>query len=507
MTDTGQNQEPEKQPRVRVRMYRQGLGDCFLVTFYTGERPVHALIDCGTLGTDGTVTMAAVVADIVRETGGVPDAVDGGRAAAGGEGGPGAEQRRPGRLDLLVATHEHKDHVSGFNTERDSFETLLPVDHVWAAWTEDGNDPLAREVEKHKGDVLQSVAQATHALAASHAAAPAERETVETLRSGMRELLGFFGDLPHDAGEAIGLGFAKGVQDAMSFITRREGAEVRFLSPGTVLQEAWLPGVRVYVLGPPRDRKKLGNMGGHGSSELYGMAAQLGTSLGFGAAAKTYDAYRAELSPEAADAFQQQLPFEPRFRVEQEDQKACGEHFANYYDPDAAWRRIDLDWLNGSGELALQLDSLTNNTSLALAFELVDDGTVLLFPGDAQVGNWLSWHDQGYRVDKKEVTAADLLARTVFYKVGHHASHNATVTGKGLELMVRQDLMAAIPVDRAVALRKHPKWMMPADALYARLVEKTRGRVIRSDTGWPENHPPDDPRIAIHDLHIDFKIY
>src|SRR5215210_5889757 len=110
MSDTGQNQEPERQPRVRVRMYRQGLGDCFLVTFYTGERPVHALIDCGTLGTSGGVTMAQVVADIIATT-----------------KGPGEAK---GRLDLLVATHEHKDHVSGFNTERDAFKDQLTVDHV-----------------------------------------------------------------------------------------------------------------------------------------------------------------------------------------------------------------------------------------------------------------------------------------------------------------------------------------------------------------------------------------
>jgi hypothetical protein len=150
----------------------------------------------------------------------------------------------------------------------------------------------------------------------------------------------------------------------------------------------------------------------------------------------------------------------------------------------------------------------------------VDDGTVLLFPGDAQVGNWLSWHDQGYKVDKKVVKAADLLARTVFYKVGHHASHNATVDEKGLELMTRDDLMAAIPVDRAVALRKHPRWMMPADALYARLVEKTHGRVLRSDTGFPEPErrpasigeaewkiTQETAPIVIDRLYIDFNIY
>jgi hypothetical protein len=47
-----------------------------------------------------------------------------------------------------------------------------------------------------------------------------------------------------------------------------------------------------------------------------------------------------------------------------------------------------------AGRLALQLDSDTNNTSLVLAFELGKSGRVLLFPGDAQVGNWLSWHKE-----------------------------------------------------------------------------------------------------------------
>ena len=36
--------------RVRVRMYRQGLGDCFLLTFGEGAAARHALIDCGSLG-------------------------------------------------------------------------------------------------------------------------------------------------------------------------------------------------------------------------------------------------------------------------------------------------------------------------------------------------------------------------------------------------------------------------------------------------------------------------
>src|SRR6266478_4622770 len=33
--------------RVRIRMYRVGLGDCFLLTFFTEAKTRHMLIDCG----------------------------------------------------------------------------------------------------------------------------------------------------------------------------------------------------------------------------------------------------------------------------------------------------------------------------------------------------------------------------------------------------------------------------------------------------------------------------
>src|SRR5207302_1593020 len=100
--------------------------------------------------------------------------------------------------------------------------------------------------------------------------------------------------------------------------------------------------------------------------------------------------------------------------------------------PQIHWRRIDEDWLGASGEVALQLDSDTNNTSLVLAIEVAEDGGVILLTGDAQVGNWLSWSEVAFYVPSSKggtrtVTADDLLARTVLYKVGHHGSHNATL--------------------------------------------------------------------------------
>jgi hypothetical protein len=61
----------------------------------------------------------------------------------------------------------------------------------------------------------------------------------------------------------------------------------------------------------------------------------------------------------------------------------------SYLDPRDAWRRIDQRALDSLPTLALQMDNYIHNTSLALAFEFQDtEKDVLLFPGDAQVGNW-----------------------------------------------------------------------------------------------------------------------
>jgi hypothetical protein len=155
---------------------------------------------------------------------------------------------------------------------------------------------------------------------------------------------------------------------------------------------------------------------------------------------------------------------------------------------------------------------------VALAIELKDDNRVLLLPADAQLGNWQSWEKLTFIISETggqahEVTSSDLLKRTVFYKVGHHASHNATLKENGLEAMEREDLLAMIPVDGSVA--KNKKWQMPAPALYRRLLDKTRGRVLRSDTGWPEDKPGNltdaewqkvrnDENIIIEDLYIDY---
>jgi hypothetical protein len=146
------------------------------------------------------------------------------------------------------------------------------------------------------------------------------------------------------------------------------------------------------------------------------------------------------------------------------------------------WRRIDEDWLNAASQLALALDNDTNNTSLVLAFEL-SDGQVLLFPGDAQAGNWLSWGNVRWLEGEHARSGRELLRQVVVYKVGHHGSHNATLAAQGLELMERDELVVLLPVDELQAQRK--RWAMPFGPLYERLLAKTKGRVLRADQGVP----------------------
>jgi len=88
-----------------------------------------------------------------------------------------------------------------------------------------------------------------------------------------------------------------------------------------------------------------------------------------------------------------------------------------------------------------------------------------------------------WTVEGKRVAGPDLLHRTIFYKVGHHGSHNATLKEHGLEEMDAIEL-AFVPVDHAMAVKK--RWgRMPFPELMDRLEEKTHGNVVRIDTDLP----------------------
>jgi hypothetical protein len=400
-------------------MYCQGLGDCFLLSFRNGGTiSGHMLIDCGVLNPDFSKLRDAV-GDIATTTG--------------------------GKIDVVVVTHEHWDHISGFSQARDLLNKVVFSD-VWMAWTEDPEDPegvqLHRRYDKIK-NTLDLVAKA-------------EGNPCSAM---VQSVLGFSG---WDSGR---MGFSNSTREAMDYVRARmtNSGKGRYCRPGESLTP-FGPGVRFHVLGPPRGKllRKKDPIVGSGETYEFALAS---VSLGDLSQRTTLD-----------------YPFKSICKLHSTGLPSNSNLpalLACYNSTTEDWRRIDGDWLNGSTELALQMDSYTNNTSLALAIEL-HGGDVLLFPGDAQVGNWQSWREVTW--DQPGITTRELLGRTVLYKASHHASHNGTLRTGGLELM--QNLqMVLVPTDEEFALTRNPKgmWQMPAMALYSALDEKSHHHVKRSD--------------------------
>jgi hypothetical protein len=431
--------------KLRVRMYRQGLGDCFLLTCSDGDKTSHSLIDCGVLkGTADAEKRMQDVAQSVHDTTG-------------------------GHLDRLVVTHEHWDHLSGFLQAGAIYDTL-EVGEVWLAWTEDPQDELANELRARKQKRLNGL------VAAATLVQGPETPLAQRTALQLDALLGFQGDL--------GAAATKTTSAALEWVKGRQ-APIKYLRPGDQFFDLpGLPGIRVYVLGPPHDSRLIKQSDpSKAHPEVYELAAADGSHQGFLEAAEAL----------AEDEEPGAQPFDGFFRVEEKDARNDNELWKKYFAKGNAWRRIDHDWLGYAGALALQLDSDTNNTSLVLAFELTSGGDVVLFPGDAQVGNWLSWESLEWQFPEgtatRTVKSDELLARTVLYKVGHHGSHNATLREKGLELMASSELAAMVPVNRVTA--KKMNWLMPFPPLLARLVEKTHGRVMDAERGLDDSTPQD----------------
>lgn len=475
----------DENPKLRVRMYRQGLGDCYLLTFFNvksenngieTEKDVHMLIDCGTLaaGVSG-VTLNQVIDDILEVT--------------------------KNQLDLLVVTHEHWDHVSGFSGKKTEKWKKLTVSNVWVAWTENPDDMLARDISKYKDDLLVASKFAVQILSNNQSLYEPEKQAIQSSASAIRELLRFELGMDQETSwnDLKKAGVGGDVNRAMRFASERAGWPPTFLEPGSVYSPAWLYGWRFYVMGPPRDPTDLRKEGGTKPEDnIYQdhhlQAAHLSVNADYFGSTLSMDQYRKGLSTEARQKFDAGMPFDARFRVGKSKRSAY-KRLRKAYERDD-WRCIDYDWLASAEDFALQLDNITNNTSVVLAIECVEDERVLLFPGDAQLGNWESWDKLAFKNEGEETIlpkkTKDLLHQTVFYKVGHHASHNATMKVNGLDEMGtpggRPDLVAVISVDSGAASKKGAEdahWNMPAPALYKALLEKTKGRVLRSDVGWP----------------------
>jgi len=348
--------------KVTLFSYQVGFGDCFLLRFHYPDRDRHALIDFGSTGKPKHAEkdhMAKVARDIAARCG--------------------------GRLEVVVATHRHADHISGFATDPDGdgpgdIIAGLAIDYVVQPWTEApdaAKDSIGPEISSPQAFTSRRMALAAMHETSRHALAMLDDGSLHRVPKAIREELEFIG--------RDNLSNLSAVENLMRLGRRRFYAWHGMDLP----LHRVLPGVKTHVLGPPtlRQTDTIRKQRSEDEDEFWHLAP-LRLSGARAAVAE-------------GEALFPGHPTEPGNRL-----AAQWRWFAN---------RVEQVQAEQVLSLVRALDKQMNNTSLILLFEV--GGKSLLFPGDAQIENW-RYALQSPMAEK--LTAVDL------YKVGHHGSLNAT---------------------------------------------------------------------------------
>jgi beta-lactamase superfamily II metal-dependent hydrolase len=374
--------------QIRVRMYRVGFGDCFLVSVpvanpsAAAEAHAHILIDCGVHSRGDIGTIAKAVDDIVSETG--------------------------GKLSLIIATHAHQDHISGFDRCAAQFSRLA-IGQVWLPWTWDPKD--ARAVKLQKTHAAVTAQLAAHFAALGATASLEATAAVENL-----------------VGNAHALALLK-----QGF----SGGRVRYVKAGDQFSasKSGIPGVSAKILGPPQSEEFL--------AQMNPPAGQRYLAAGPSGSAEWTNVLR---------------PFVSRWCAARDATDMSGLRLTRHDERQLQTQAASLE------ALAFALDQARNNESVVAL--LVVRNRYLLFPGDAQYGNWRWWLENE--------NPESILPEICFFKVAHHGSVNATPK-TALEQMSEGKFAAM------VSTQSVPWKSIPRVPLMARLSERTKGKIVRSD--------------------------
>ena len=349
-------------------MYQVGFGDCFLFSFRyarklpDGRHERHMLVDFGSsrapVAWGGKVSeRLSAVADSIRTVTG-------------------------GRLDVLVATHRHKDHVSGFADANVAavIEALAPA-HVVRPWTDDPTEPADATTP---GAVFRQHLAHADAIATAVAQASIDDQRFAPL-------------LP-----AVELQLSN--QQALSMLdTLAAKRSVAYVSAGSDAGiVAHIPGISVEVLGPPTIDQwpSITQARADDPNEFWIVPPSLGV-----------EAAPDGLPHQSAGGAVRAAPIDPRRHPD----RVQGQ---------ARWlverlRKRNLGEVEG---IVTSVDAALNNTSVILLVK-VGERTILL-PGDAQIESWA--YTLLNPANPRRAELAAMLGAVDLYKVGHHGSRNAT---------------------------------------------------------------------------------
>lgn len=436
--------------KINVRMYRIGTGDFFLLQFKNKNTIIfNLMIDCGCINA-GKEDFIEKVEHLKKETG--------------------------EKIDLLIVTHEHADHINGFQKVSDIFDKI-EVKKVWLAWTE-ADEKYANDFRKEHAKVKIAIQNASLKLNQSYKNKSFQKVFKDeydgtTMLGATKFFIDSLTNLNelNDMGEPISLDKIPTMADILTkHKVIKPSTIVEYYEPGNTIENIeGADGVRIFVLGPPKDNEyiKKDEVKGEGYEKRKQKSS---IDMAFLNIFNRDDLSEAEVKP-----------FDEKYELEVKDLEKY-KMFKEHYNSEP-WRTIDNDWLFSAGNLALRHETSINNTSLVIAIQFKESEKILLFPGDAEQGSWLSWHDglEWNFLDKnnntKKVNAEYILNNTVFYKVAHHLSQNGTAKQKGLEMMLHEDLAAMVTLDFN---KINNGWLntMPNDLIGETLIRKTKGKVF-----------------------------
>ena len=418
---------------IRIRMYRVGFGDFFLMTVPGKNGPAHILVDCGVHAANIN-SINDCVQDMKKETG--------------------------SHLALVILTHYHADHMSGFASNYDDFAEF----NVGAVWITNRLDPSNSDSSKFMAQLSSVAQQLMMQLGARTDAAAVEAH--------------------HKVENALGVASEDG----------GGGSNAKALK---LLQGGFKNKPPVYYYQGGDTPTLPDELDGMITAELLGPSPK-DSGGEFAASDNKTEQYLAALGDNGVPDTTRVRPFDPKkwpataasypantfdeFNTGTVDPKGDG---ARRFEKTLASMQPD-----ALAAAADKLDGTLNNQSLVVLFTC--NGKKLLFVGDAQWGNWAYWlygkavtgSDPGITARAKEI-----LGSIDFYKVGHHGSTNATP----IPAVGALNQAGAAMCSTATGAYGSPakKTEVPRTALIDALEERTGKRLVRSDWVAAAGHDPD----------------
>ena len=329
--------------KLLIRSYNVGCGDCIYVRIPNGAQHFHILIDCGSKeGANSGVMKRAIqhLEDHMLED----------------------DSSGKKRLDLIVVTHRHEDHIKGFNP---SFFKNIAIKNIWITAAMD---------ETHEQ------AKAAHSL---HNFATKEVKALldsgASLSPELQDLVALYGINNEGATTAL-----------TKTLPQNNGITPKYVHAGQTSDElkVEIENTKIIVLAPEKDIDHF-YLGKEATETLHGMQA-------------AQDHFRTNASP--ATGTTEVFPT----NISRSD-----------------FRKLQSRLLSNVLAFAVDDSEIQNNVSTVLLIEWGERRLLFVgdaewkkaFKSGKKNGSWnVMWHERKEHLSKP----------VDFLKVGHHGSHNAT---------------------------------------------------------------------------------